>query len=64
METCSKCGNELTRAYISEIQGEFQINKEPRGFFTDNPIYSKVSPYVCSNCGYLEFYVEHPDKFK
>ena len=64
METCSKCGNELTRAYISGIQGEFHINKEPRGFFTDSPIYSKVSPYVCSNCGYLEFYVEHPDKFK
>jgi predicted nucleic-acid-binding Zn-ribbon protein len=64
METCSKCGNELTRAYISGIQGEFQINKEPRGFFTDSQIYSKVSPYVCSNCGYLEFYVVHPDKFK
>ena len=64
METCNKCGNELTRAYISGIQGEFQINKEPRGFFTDSQIYSKVSPYVCSNCGYLEFYVEHPDKFK
>ncbi len=57
METCSKCGNVLTRAYISGIQGEFQINKEPRGFFTDSPIYSKVSPYVCSKCGYIEFYV-------
>ncbi len=44
MEICSECGHELTKAYISGIQGEFQINKESRGFFTDSPIYSKVSP--------------------
>ncbi|MFJ7755833.1 hypothetical protein ACQKGI_21585 [Peribacillus muralis] len=64
METCSKCGNELTRAYISGIQGKLQINKEPRGFFSDGPIYSEVSPYVCSKCGYIEFYVDQPDLFK
>ncbi|MCE4093207.1 hypothetical protein ABE112_27780 [Priestia aryabhattai] len=64
MKHCIKCNNELTKAYISGIQGEFEINKKPRGFFKDSPIYSKVSSYVCSNCGYLEFYVENPEKFK
>ena len=64
MKTCIKCSNELTKAYISGIQGAFEINKKSRGFFMDSPNFSKVSTYVCSNCGYLEFYVEEPDKFK
>ncbi|MGG1215909.1 acetyltransferase [Priestia endophytica] len=64
MKTCIKCNSELTKAHISGIQGEFEINKKPRGFFKDSPIYSKVSSYVCSECGYLEFYVEQPEKFK
>lgn len=64
MKTCIKCNNELTEAYISGIQGEFEINKKPRGFLKDSPIYSKVSSYVCSKCGYLEFYVDQPEKFK
>ena len=64
MKTCIKCNNELTKVYISGIQGNFEINKEPRGFFKDSSIYSKVSSYVCSKCGYLEFYVDQPEKFK
>ncbi|AVD54661.1 hypothetical protein BEH_25700 (plasmid) [Priestia filamentosa] len=64
MKTCIKCNTELTKAYISGIQGKFEINKKPRGLFKDSPIYSKVSSYVCSTCGYLEFYVDQPEKFK
>jgi len=53
----------MKKAYISGIQGEFEINKKPRGFLKDSPISSKVIPFVCVICGYIEFYAESPEKF-
>jgi len=63
LKQCVKCNSEMKKAYISGIQGEFEINKKPRGFLKDSPLSSKVIPFVCVVCGYIEFYAESPEKF-
>lgn len=62
---CVKCSNELIKAYIKGLQGELGVGKKSNGIFIGLS-YSEVSPYVCSNCGYIEFYLEGKelDKFK
>jgi hypothetical protein len=62
---CIKCSNELIKAYVKGLQGELGVSKKSSGIFIGFS-YSEVSPYVCSNCGYIEFFLEGKelDKFK
>jgi predicted nucleic-acid-binding Zn-ribbon protein len=59
-KSCVKCNNELIKAHIKGLKGEFGVSKKPSGIFIGFS-YIKVSPYVCSNCGYIEFYLEEDE---
>ena len=51
---CSKCDSTLIKARIQSSPGTVGVNKTPS---------SVLIPYVCSSCGYVNFYVEEPGKF-
>jgi hypothetical protein len=60
---CSKCDSALTKARIQSSPGTVGINKTPSRVLNNNHNYSELIPYVCSSCGYVDFYVEEPRKF-
>ncbi|WP_094551278.1 hypothetical protein [Petroclostridium xylanilyticum] len=60
---CSKCEKELTKARATSAIGKFSAIKEPIKLFTTKES-SVMTPYVCSNCGYVEWYVEKPENFR
>lgn len=64
-KTCNKCSSELIKGYIKGLQGEFGVSKKSSGIFIGLN-YSEVSPYICTNCGYIEYYLEGKEleKFK
>jgi len=43
--------------------GTVGVNKTPSSVLNNNHNYSELIPYVCSSCGYVDFYVEEPGKF-
>lgn len=60
---CSKCDSTLTKARIQSSPGTVGVNKTPSSVLNNNHNYSELIPYVCSSCGYVDFYVEEPMKF-
>ncbi len=62
-KNCSKCDSTLTKARIQSSPGTVGINKTPSRVLNNNSNYSELVPYVCSSCGYVDFYVEDPEKF-
>lgn len=60
---CSKCDSSLTKARIQSSPGTVGINKTPSRVLNNNHHYSELIFYVCSSCGYVDFYVEEPRKF-
>lgn len=62
---CIKCETILTKCVAVEACGRFIVHK------VKDPIKnSKVNNivglclYVCSNCGYVEWYVDNPENYK
>lgn len=62
-QKCSKCNSTLTKARIQSSLGSLGVNKTPSSVLTNNHNYSELIPYVCSSCGYVDFYVEDHEKF-
>jgi predicted nucleic-acid-binding Zn-ribbon protein len=60
---CPKCNIVMTRSRATSAVGKFSAIKEPIKYFT-NKESSPLIPFVCSNCGLTEWYVEDPYKFK
>ncbi|XIG85405.1 hypothetical protein C1N86_08620 [Priestia aryabhattai] len=60
---CSKCDSTLTKARIQSSPGTVGVNRTPTSVLNNNHNYSELIPYVCSSCGYVDFYVEEPGKF-
>ncbi|MFC3885998.1 hypothetical protein ACFOU2_21970 [Bacillus songklensis] len=59
-KVCGKCNTKLIKAHIKGLHGEFGVSKKSSGIFVGFS-YSKASPYVCPNCGYVEFYLEEKE---
>ena len=60
---CPKCNTTMTKARASGSLGKFSAIKVP----VKNFISGESSPlilYVCSECGYVEWYVAKPENFK
>jgi hypothetical protein len=53
----------MTRSRATSAVGKFSAIKEPIKYFKTTES-SPLIPYVCSNCGITEWYVEEPHKFK
>jgi hypothetical protein len=62
---CSNCNIKLTRC-IAPVQGmrELLIYKPPIKFRESTNKDDKAIPFVCCNCGRIEWYVENPERFK
>lgn len=58
---CPKCNEKLTKCIIYNGY-DFKAVLINAKSFTENS--SNMIPYVCSNCGYIEWYVEKPENFK
>jgi len=63
MYNCSKCKSNLTKSRATSVVGKFSAIKEPVKNFTTKEN-SPLVPYVCSNCGLVEWYVDNPERFK
>ena len=58
-----KACNEMKENYDVKVEGAaYGLKITKPGIFKDN--LGKVHAAVCSNCGYLEFYLEETDKIK
>jgi len=60
---CQKCNNKLTKC-VATTGTMFNLTayKFPIKPFTKER--SELFPYVCHICGYTEWYVDNPEKFK
>ncbi|AUG56820.1 hypothetical protein HVS_04400 [Acetivibrio saccincola] len=59
---CLKCNNKMTKSRASSLSGKLTLIKEPIKYFTTKES-SIVIPYVCSQCGLVEWYVDKPQNF-
>jgi hypothetical protein len=69
-ETCAKCHSDklifdamaVDRGdYNAEGNFSLAIDEKPAALIFKQRIRSNVSAVVCGDCGYIEFYAEHPD---
>jgi predicted nucleic-acid-binding Zn-ribbon protein len=60
---CPKCNTALTKCITTSTTGKFSAIKLSVKYFTAKES-SELFPYVCSTCGYTEWYVEKPENFK
>lgn len=60
---CPKCKVVLTRCTVTGVVAKFSATKLPERLFSTKET-SPLFPYVCSTCGYTEWYVEKPENFK
>lgn len=59
---CFKCKNTMTKATLITYAGIFELWKIPLKYFLNKKC--DIFTYVCSNCGYIEFYAEKPRIFE
>ena len=60
---CPKCNNKLTKC-VAKTDTMFNLTAYRFPLKTFDKEFSELFPYVCSGCGYTEWYVEKPEKFK
>lgn len=60
---CPKCSVELTKCLASGGMRKFSVTKLPEKVFSTNET-SDISPFVCSACGYTEWYADKPETLK
>ena len=60
---CPACQIPLTRTVVLGIMGKFLVSKEPAHPFTLKGS-SPILPFVCSQCGLTQWYVDEPDQFQ
>ena len=61
--TCPKCNTLMTKSRATSGLGKFSAIKEPVKYFVSGES-SPLIPYVCSKCGFTEWYVEKPKFFE
>lgn len=58
---CSKCNTNLVESRITSVVTVI-VSKKPLKRL--GRLESEAIPYVCPNCGYIDWYVNEPAKFK
>lgn len=61
--SCVKCNGILIKCIANGGIKNFTVTKLPEKVFTTKET-SNIFPFVCSNCGYTEWYAEKPENFK
>ncbi len=68
---CPKCGSReiIDNAqlvdkwdHLTATDAEVRLITRPNALFFKDPVVFKLQPYICGGCGYLESYVEKPDR--
>lgn len=69
---CPKCGSTeiVDNAQLADRKGDYnqtadavvRLITRPNAMVFKDPIDFKLQPYICGGCGYLESYVEKPDR--
>jgi ribosomal protein S27AE len=68
---CPKCGSQeiIDNAQLADkghlnaaTDAEVRLITRPNALFFKDPVVFKLQPYICGGCGYLESYVEGPDR--
>jgi hypothetical protein len=68
---CPKCGSKdiVDNAYLMDNSRHsvypnvfVRLITRPNAMVFKDPIDFKLQPYICGGCGYLESYVEKPDR--
>ena len=63
MRKCLRCNSDMKEDYDVKVEGAaYGLKITMPGICKEN--LGKVHVAVCSNCGYLEFYLEETDKVK
>lgn len=61
---CNHCQNEMIKDCKVNVEGDLsgiKISKKAKGLF--NKVSAKTKAAVCSNCGYVAFYVDEYKDF-
>jgi predicted nucleic-acid-binding Zn-ribbon protein len=62
---CVKCESLLTESVaIVGGDGNFLAFKAPYTELKNKKTATQIYPYICSNCGYVEWYVDKPENFR
>lgn len=61
--SCRKCNEVLTKCLASGGISNFSVMKLPIKVFSTKET-SRIFPFVCSNCGYIEWYAEKSENLK
>jgi predicted nucleic-acid-binding Zn-ribbon protein len=62
---CVKCETILTKSVaLVGGDGNFVACKAPCTELKNKKTVTEIRPYICSNCGYVEWYVDKPENFK
>ncbi len=68
---CPKCGSSkiIDNAQLADKHDNIHASDtavrlvtRPNAIFFKDPIEFRLQPYICGGCGYLESYVEKPDR--
>ncbi|WP_035446095.1 hypothetical protein [Bacillus sp. UNC41MFS5] len=61
---CNQCQNEMIKDCKVNVEFDtsgIRISKKGKGFF--NKVSAKAKAAVCSNCGYVAFYIDEYKEF-
>ncbi|WP_117149099.1 hypothetical protein [Paraliobacillus zengyii] len=57
---CEKCGKKMIECYADQgLKGILVKNPQGETLFK-NKKHTRINPYVCVNCGYVEWYARNP----
>ena len=64
MKKCLKCKGEMLEkvAFYTEFGSELKVGKDQKTFQFKN--YGKIVADVCLDCGYIELFLDNPEKLK
>jgi predicted nucleic-acid-binding Zn-ribbon protein len=68
VEKCAKCGSStiaqramaVDRTDAGELDLQLRVDAKPSAMILKKSARSKLHAYVCSSCGYVEFYADNP----
>lgn len=61
--SCPKCNCILTKCIATCGIKKFSVTKLPEKIFASKET-SDIFPFVCSTCGYIEWYADKPENLK
>ncbi|SDL85966.1 hypothetical protein [Sediminibacillus halophilus] len=59
--TCLKCGDKIIKCYVDDgLKGLLVKNPDGDRLFS-NKKNTNINPFICTNCGFAEWYADKPE---